>query len=176
MVLQPKVAILRTRIPPGDGEDREPLPDQVLDQRAIRRKVFTAREGISSEMIRDLMLECVERRFDALRVPQPVRWLADNGSTYTAAKTLDFATALNLVPRFTPVRNLASNSVCEAFVKIIKRDYVRVNPRQDAISLLQQLPAWFEDYNTIRPYSGLRMQALREFIAQQPATPAECPV
>ncbi len=39
--------------------------------------------GIRSEMIRDLMLACVERRFAALRAPHPVQWLADNGSAYT---------------------------------------------------------------------------------------------
>ena len=31
-------------------------------------------------MVRDMMLECVERRFDAVRAPEPVQWLADNGS------------------------------------------------------------------------------------------------
>lgn len=38
--------------------------------------------GISGEMVRDLMLACVERRFSALRAPHPVQWLADNGSAY----------------------------------------------------------------------------------------------
>ena len=61
--------------------------------------------------------------------PQPVQWLADNGSAYTAAETIDFAAALNLIACFTPVRSPESNGVCEAFVKTIKRDYARVNPR-----------------------------------------------
>jgi putative transposase len=30
--------------------------------------------GISGEMVRDLMLACVERRFATLRAPQPVQW------------------------------------------------------------------------------------------------------
>ena len=93
--------------------------------------VATAGAGISGEMVRDMMLECVERRFDAVRAPQPVQWLADNGSAYSAAETVHFATALNLVPCFTPVRSPESNGVCEAFVKTFKRDYVRVNPRPD---------------------------------------------
>jgi transposase InsO family protein len=132
--------------------------------------------GISGEMVRDMMLECVERRFGAVRAPAPVQWLADNGSAYTAAETVDFATALNLIACFTPVRSPESNGVCEAFVKTMKRDYVRVNPRPDAISVLQQLPAWFEDYNAIHPHSGLRMLSPREFIAQQSSTPVACPV
>jgi hypothetical protein len=93
----------------------------------------------------------------------------------TVGETVDFATALNLVPRFTPVRSPESNGVCEAFVKTFKRDYIRVNPRPDAISVLQQLPAWFDDYNAVHPQSGLRMLSPREFIAQQSSTPAACP-
>ena len=42
--------------------------------------------GISGEMVRDLMLACVERRFAAIRAPYPVQWLADNGSAYTARR------------------------------------------------------------------------------------------
>ena len=105
-----------------------------------------------------------------------MKWLADNGSAYTAGETVDFATALNLVPCFTPVRSPESNGVCEAFVKTIKRDYVRVNPRPDAISVPQHLPTWFDDYNTVHPHSGLRMRSPREFIAQRSATPAACSV
>ncbi|MBX6373146.1 MAG: IS3 family transposase [Acetobacteraceae bacterium] len=144
--------------------------------REVMAWVATIGAGISGEMVRDMMLECVERRFDAVRAPEPVQWLADNGSAYTAAETVDFATALNLVACFTPVRSPESNGVCEAFVKTMKRDYVRVNPRPNAISVLQQLPAWFDDYNAVHPHSGLRMLSPREFIAQQSATPAACPV
>jgi len=39
--------------------------------------------------------------------------------------------------------------------------------RPDAISVLQRLAEWFEDYNTIHPHSGLRMRSPREFIAAQ---------
>ncbi len=138
--------------------------------------VATVGAGISGEMVRDMMLECVERRFDHVRAPQPLQWLADNGSAYTAAETVDFATALNLIACFIPVRSPESNGVCEAFVKTFKRDYVRVNTRPDAISVLQKLPAWFEDYNDIHPHSGLRMLSPREFIAKQLSTQAGCPV
>ena len=123
-----------------------------------------------------MMLDCVERRFGAPRAPQPVQWLADNGSAYTAGETVDFATALNLVACFTPARSPESNGVREAFVKTFKRDYVRVNPRLDATAVLQRLPAWFADHNAVRPHSGLRMLSPREFIASQSSTLAECPV
>ena len=138
--------------------------------------VATAGGGISGEMIRDMMLACVERRFGNVRAPHPVQWLADNGSPYTARDTIDFAAALNLVACFTPIRSPESNGVCESFVKTLKRDYARVSPRPDAITVLQQLPAWFEDYNTLHPHSGSRMLSPREFIARQSSTPAACPV
>ena len=69
--------------------------------------------GISGEMIRDLMLACVEQRFAALRAPHPVQWLADNGSAYAAHDTRDFAVALNLVACFTPVRSPESTDEVE---------------------------------------------------------------
>ena len=144
--------------------------------REIMAWVATPDGGISGEMIRDMMLSCVESRFDALRAPHPVQWLADNGSAYTASDTINFATALNLVACFTPVKSPESNGVCEAFVKTFKRDYARVNPRPDAISVLQRLDLWFEDYNTSHPHSGLRFRSPREFLAAKSSTHADCPV
>jgi repressor LexA len=64
----------------------------------------------------------------------------------------------------------------EATVKTFKRDYARVNPRPDTISVLQRLGEWFEDYNTVHPHSGLRFQSPREFIQQQSTQQATCPV
>lgn len=134
-----------------------------------------ATTGISGEMVRDLMLACVEARFNALRAPNPVQWLTDNGSAYAARDTLDFAIALSLVPCFTPVKSPESNGVSEAFVKTLKRDYARIQPRPDALTVLAQLPAWIEDYNTNHPHSGLQMRSPREFIQSQ-SQPAPCPV
>ena len=131
--------------------------------------------GISGEMVRDLMLACVERRFATIRAPYPVQWLADNGSAYTATETLEFAAALGLVACFTPVRSPESNGVSEAFVKTLKRDYARVQTRPDAATVLLMVPQWIEDYNEHHPHSGLRMRSPREFIQCQ-SQPAPCPV
>lgn len=131
--------------------------------------------GISGEIVRDLMLACVERRFAAIQAPYPVQWLADNGSAYTATETLEFAAALGLVACFTPVRSPESNGVSEAFVKTLKRDYARVQTRPDAASVLLMVPQWIEDYNEHHPHSGLRMRSPREFI-QCHSQPAPCPV
>jgi putative transposase len=79
------------------------------DREAICWVATTA--GISGEMIRDMMVGCVEKRFGAIRAPQPVQWLSDNGSIFAAHKTLDIATALNLAPCFTPVESPESNGM-----------------------------------------------------------------
>jgi len=71
------------------------------DREIIAWSATTA--GISGEMVRDLMVVCVERRFGATRAPTPVEWLSDNGSAYIAAQTSDTATALGLRLAFTPV-------------------------------------------------------------------------
>jgi transposase InsO family protein len=130
--------------------------------------------GISGEMIRDLMVETVERRFGNDALPHPVQWLSDNGSCYRAHETVDFAIGLGLVPCFTPVRSPQSNGMAEAFVKTFKRDYVYVHDRPDAQTVLSQLSAWFEDYNEIHPHKALRMNSPREFIRSY--QPAACPV
>jgi len=131
--------------------------------------------GISGEMIRDMMVRCVERRFGDIRAPHPVQWLSDNGSIFAAYKTIDIAVALNLVPCFTPVESPESNGMAEAFVKTLKRDYVRVSPIPNAAAALSLIDTWMEDYNTVHPHSRLGYRSPREYImlSTQPAT---CPV
>jgi putative transposase len=73
------------------------------------------------------------------------------------------------------VRSLESNGVSEAFVRALKRDYCRIQPRPDALTVLQQLPSWIDDYNENHPHSGLRMRSPREFIRGQ-SQPASCPL
>ncbi len=130
--------------------------------------------GISGEMIRDLMVECVEARFGASRAPHPIQWLTDNGSIYAAARTLDLAIALNLEPCFTPVESPESNGVAEAFVKTLKRDYVRVSPLPDAAVAIHVVDKWMTDYNEIHPHSRLAYRSPREYIRAQ-SQPAACP-
>ena len=47
----------------------------------------------------------------------------------------------------------------EAFVKTLKRDYVRVTPLPDAASVLWHVSAWIDDYNTVHPHSALAMRS-----------------
>lgn len=133
------------------------------DREVIAWSATTA--GVSGEMVRDLMVACVERRFGSTRTRHPVEWLSDNGSAYIAKQTAQTATALGLLLAFTPVRSPESNGVSEAFVKTLKRDYARVTLLPDAETVLRLLPGWIEDYNTVHPHSGLRFLSPREFLA-----------
>jgi putative transposase len=45
---------------------------------------LTTSAGISGEMVRDLMIACVERRFRISKAAHPVEWLSDNDSAYIA--------------------------------------------------------------------------------------------
>ena len=133
--------------------------------REIIAFIAVAGSGISGSDVRDMMLDAVESRFGTTRAPHPVEHLSDNGSCYTAKETRDFAVALNLVPCFTPVRSPESNGMSEAFVKTIKRDYVRVTPLPSAETVLGLVPGWIEDYNTVHPHSALRFRSPAEFRA-----------
>lgn len=95
--------------------------------------------------------------------PHHVEHLSDNGSCYTAGETRDFARQLGLVPCFKPVRAPESNGMAEAFVKTLKRDYVRITPLPDAVTALGLVSAWIDDYNTVHPHSALAMRSPVEF-------------
>jgi putative transposase len=129
--------------------------------------------GISGEMIRDMMIRCVEQRFGTLRAPHPVQWLSDNGSIFAAHRTIEIALTLNLAPCFTPVESPESNGMAEAFVKTFKRDYVRVGLIPNAAAALSLVDYWMEDYNTVHPHSRLGYRSPREYILSQLVA---CPV
>ena len=131
--------------------------------------------GISGEMVRDMMVQCVERRFGTVRAPHKVQWRTDNGSIFAAYKTIDIALALNLEPCFTPVESPESNGMAEAFVKTFKRDYVRIAVLPNAAAALAIVENWMEDYNTVHPHSRLGYRSPREYIATQ-SQPTACPV
>jgi transposase InsO family protein len=88
---------------------------------------------IAGEDVRDLMVAAVEYRFGQVnRLPVTIEWLSDNGSCYVAGDTRSFARDIGLEPRTTPLESPQSNGMAEAFVRTIKRDYVRVSPRPDS--------------------------------------------
>ena len=125
-------------------------------------------EGIKSEDVQDLMITAVENRFGKVnRLPDTIEWLSDNGSGYIAHETKKLAREIGFEPRFTPVQSPQSNGMAEAFVRTIKRDYARTSSLPDARSVIAQLPAWFDHYNTVHPHRALGYRSPREFIAQR---------
>lgn len=130
--------------------------------------------GITAEDVQDLMVATVEHRFGPVnRLPAPVEWLTDNGSCYTARDTRAFARDIGLVPRTTPVSSPQSNGMAEAFVRTLKRDYVRVSPRPDAKTVIAQLPSWLDHYNNVHPHRALGYRSPREYIAQTREAPSD---
>jgi putative transposase len=130
--------------------------------------------GISGEMIRDMMVHCVEQRFGDLRAPRKVQWLSGNGSIFAAYRTLGIAAALNLESCFTPAESPKSNGIAEVFVKTFKRDDVQINPLPDARTALSRIDYWMEDYNSEHAHSRLGYRSPREYIAS--LQHAVCPV
>ena len=131
--------------------------------------------GISSDMVRDLMVEAIESRFDGGAVPtQPIEWLTDNGSPYIARDTRSFARAIGLEPVTTSIRSPQSNGMAEAFVKTFKRDYAERMDRRDGITVMQQLSGAFEHYNEIHPHSALNMMSPRMFRRQSEHSVTGC--
>ncbi len=59
---------------------------------------------------------------------------------------------------------MPDNGMAEAFVRTMKRDYVRVSPLPDAATVLQQLPSWLAHYNEVHPPQGARVPFASEFI------------
>ena len=124
--------------------------------------------GIGGEEVRDLMVAAVEHRFGRVnRLPRTIEWLTDNGSGYVATETRRVAREIGMEPRTTPIESPQSNGMAEAFVRTIKRDYVRVSPVPDAATVLCQLPAWLTHYNEVHPHKALGYRSPREFIASR---------
>ena len=124
--------------------------------------------GIGGEEVRDVMVAAVEHRFGRVnRLPRTIEWLTDNGSGYISTETRRFAREIGLEPRTTPLESPQSNGMAEAFVRTLKRDYVRVSPVPDAETVMRLLPSWMAHYNEVHPHKALGYRSPREFIASQ---------
>ncbi len=94
-------------------------------------------------MIQNLILACVERRFQTTSAPKKVEWLTNNGSCFTAKQAMESAEWLRRLCCLTSVRSPERNEMTESFVKTFKRDYVFCHDRSDALTVLSKLEIWF---------------------------------
>jgi putative transposase len=113
--------------------------------------------------VRTLMRAAVTHRFGAEPLPQPIQWLTDNESMYTALETVIMAEQLGLVPITTPVSSPESNGISEAFHATLRRDYLDGADLSSAAVVLAQLPAMLADYNTFAPHSSLSMRSPADY-------------
>lgn len=123
-----------------------------------------ANAGISGEIIWDLMIAAIERRFRTLRIPHRLEWLSDNGRAYIARQTEQGAAALGIVLLFIPVRSPQSNGMSEDFVKSLKRDYASTVILPNANNILAFLPEWIDDFCEVHPHPRLKLRSPREFL------------
>jgi putative transposase len=113
-------------------------------------------KGIDAALVGDLMMQAVEKRFDANgKPPRTIGWLTDNGSCYTSDETRSFARQLGLKMVTTPVTSPQRNGMAKSLVKTLKRDYAKLAKRPDSQTVMSQLKAWFDDYNSFHPHSAL---------------------
>ncbi len=123
--------------------------------------------GVSAEMACDLMIACCERRVRRDEDPTP----QSSGCPTTAPppsprrqhRRPPHSAYGCCSPRCVSPR---SNGIAEAFVKTLKRDYARLAILSRRRDVMRLLPAWFEDYITIHPHSGLRMLSPREYLSR----------
>src|SRR5262249_3834668 len=128
--------------------------------------VLASAAGIAGQAVRGLMMAALQHRLGrGNRLPVKIEWLSNNGSCCVAGDARSFARDIGLEPRTTPLESPQSNGMAEAFVRTIKRDYVRVSPRPDAETVMRQLPAWIAHYNEVHPHKALGYRSPREFIA-----------
>ena len=80
---------------------------------------------------------------------------------FLAGKTRSFACDIGLEPRTTLIEGPQSNRMAEAFIRTIKREYVRVSQCPDADTVVHQLSAWINHYNEAR---FTRTRQSRDFI------------
>jgi putative transposase len=83
------------------------------------------------------MVAAVERRFGRVhRRPVIIELLSDNDNCHIAGTTRSFARDIGLEPRTTVIASPQSNGMAGAFVRTIKRDYVRVSRCPDAETVI----------------------------------------
>ena len=125
--------------------------------------------------VQQLMRAAVMARFGLDQRPDdPIQWLSDNGSIYTALDTLCTAERLHLVPITTPASSPQSNGMSEAFVNTLRRDYLAGADLSTAGRVMAQIPAWIADYDAVAPHSALGFQSPQQYRSSRSTVGLTC--
>lgn len=90
------------------------------DREAISWAATTG--GHSGDVVRDVMLAVVEKRFGTAQASALIEWLSDNGSAYIDHRTRSFARELGFEPLTTHVRSPQSNGMAAKVQTVLERD------------------------------------------------------
>ena len=143
------------------------------DREAIAH-VAVPRDLVGAD-IQQLMRTAVAARFGVGDRPDdPIQWLSDNGSIYTALDTLCTAERLHLVPITTPAASPQSNGMSEAFMNTLRRDDLAGADRSTAATVMEQIPAWIADYNAIAPHSALGYHSPQQYRSSRSVVGLTC--
>ncbi len=121
--------------------------------------------GLSGDLVREMIIEAVEKRFgsvDAIPDGHRLEFLPDTGRACIARETKKMADELGLAPIRTLFCSPQGNCMADSFVNTFKRDYVGCMDRRDAQTVLSQLARVFENCNEVHSHSALKMQSPRE--------------
>jgi putative transposase len=105
--------------------------------------------------IRRLIRKAVFARFGNDRPLEAILWLSDNEGIRTALEKAIEAEKLKLSPTMASVACPDSNGLTEAFVNILRRDFLDEADRSTAARMLEQIPVWIGHYNKHAPHLAL---------------------
>jgi putative transposase len=106
-------------------------------------------KGLPGELVREMLIEAVEKRFGAARrdgFDHLLEFLTGNGGAYIAADTRAVARSMGLLPVNTPLYSPQSNGMG---------------------TVLAQLAAAFEYFHEVHPHSSFKTRSPREFRRHQ---------
>ena len=97
-------------------------------------------KGLTPAMVQDALVFATKRRFgNSSENHVPVQFLTDNGAAYTSISAQAFVCRQGLIDCKTPVCSPQSNGITEAFVKILKRDYLLFIDLKNAYTAMKSL-------------------------------------
>ena len=121
-------------------------------------------KGLTPAMVQDALVFATKRRFgNSSENHVPVQFLTDNGAAYTSISAQALVCRLGLIDCKTPVCSPQNNGIAEAFVKILKRDYLPFIDLTSAHTAMKSLGKVQDLYNRHHPHSASGYLSPKDF-------------